>query len=154
MKNPYTASVFVIHEKKLLLMYNKKLNKWLQPGGHMNIEEGELPHEAAVRECEEETGIITELQDTNSNFENGCPFPVAVKPLKTKIGPMFDLQYYGILKGIGKIKDKDAIYGWFTEREMIDMGVEPYIIKMFNYLVSKYQVKRVLRAKWNAAKQE
>lgn len=50
-----TASGYLIHDDKILLIKHKKLKAWLPPGGH--IEEGELPHEAAEREFWEETGI-------------------------------------------------------------------------------------------------
>ena len=39
----------------MLLIHHKGLGKWLPPGGH--IEENEVPHEAAIREVYEETGI-------------------------------------------------------------------------------------------------
>ena len=39
----------------VLLVHHRGLNRWLQPGGH--LEAGELPPEAARREVMEETGI-------------------------------------------------------------------------------------------------
>lgn len=53
----FCASCWIITKssKKILLLYHKKLNRWLQPGGH--IEKFENPIEAAVREVKEETGI-------------------------------------------------------------------------------------------------
>lgn len=55
-----TASCFVLSpdKKSVLVLHHKKLNKDLQPGGH--IEEFEIPKEAALRELEEETGILKE----------------------------------------------------------------------------------------------
>lgn len=43
------------------MIFHSKLKKWLPPGGH--IELGELPHEAALREAYEETGLEVELLD-------------------------------------------------------------------------------------------
>lgn len=51
----FTASAFLIHNGKVLLIKHKKLNMWLGPGGH--IDENELPHLAAEREFFEETGL-------------------------------------------------------------------------------------------------
>ena len=50
-----TASGFLVHNGKVLLIKHKKLGYWLAPGGH--VEEDELPHEAAEREVWEETGL-------------------------------------------------------------------------------------------------
>ncbi len=51
----FTVATFVIHQGKVLLLWHKKLNMWLPPGGH--IDANELPDEAAVREVKEETGL-------------------------------------------------------------------------------------------------
>jgi len=59
MKRNFTVATFVVTEQKVLLLYHRKLRKWLPPGGH--IEPNELPDEAAVREVKEETGIDVEL---------------------------------------------------------------------------------------------
>jgi 8-oxo-dGTP pyrophosphatase MutT (NUDIX family) len=52
-----TAGAIVVDEEleNVLLIHNRALNIWVQPGGHM--EQGELPPEAAVRELEEECGL-------------------------------------------------------------------------------------------------
>ena len=52
-----TCSSWIVDQKmeKVLLIHNKKFDKWLQPGGHM--EKGETVFEAAIREGTEETGI-------------------------------------------------------------------------------------------------
>lgn len=55
----WTVATFVIHQSKVLLLWHKKLQMWLPPGGH--VEPNELPDEAAVREVLEETGIPIEL---------------------------------------------------------------------------------------------
>lgn len=51
----FTASAVVIHRGHILLVHHKRIGAWLPPGGH--IEQYEMPHEAAVRETLEETGI-------------------------------------------------------------------------------------------------
>jgi 8-oxo-dGTP pyrophosphatase MutT (NUDIX family)/GNAT superfamily N-acetyltransferase len=56
-----TASAILVTEdrRRVLLHLHKRLNLWLQPGGH--IDEGETPWEAARREAAEETGLPTRL---------------------------------------------------------------------------------------------
>ena len=56
----FTATAYVIHpDGRALLLWHVKLKKWMPPGGH--VDENELPEDAAVRECKEETGVDIEL---------------------------------------------------------------------------------------------
>ncbi len=53
-----TASAFVLDRthQRLLLIHHGKLRTWLQPGGH--VDPGEDVLTAAIREVEEETGVV------------------------------------------------------------------------------------------------
>ncbi|HUJ13980.1 MAG TPA: NUDIX domain-containing protein [Thermoanaerobaculia bacterium] len=51
-----TASCFIIDsDSRLLLHHHRRLNRWLQMGGH--LEPGEQPRIAALREAAEESGL-------------------------------------------------------------------------------------------------
>lgn len=50
-----TASCFIVHGTTLLLHHHRRLNRWLQMGGH--VEREERPEEAALREGSEESGL-------------------------------------------------------------------------------------------------
>ena len=50
-----TGYVFNTDMTKTLLVYHKKLQKWMPAGGH--VDPGEMPHDAVVREVFEETGV-------------------------------------------------------------------------------------------------
>lgn len=58
-KIDFTASVFIVHDNKVMLLMHKKLHIWLQPGGHIELDED--PNEAVLREAKEETGLDIEL---------------------------------------------------------------------------------------------
>lgn len=53
----FTASAFILHptEPKIALLMHKKLFKWLQPGGHVELDED--PLQALEHELAEETGL-------------------------------------------------------------------------------------------------
>lgn len=59
MKRQFVATAYLVENQKILLLKHKKLKKWLPPGGH--LDENELPHEGALRETLEETGIYAEI---------------------------------------------------------------------------------------------
>src|ERR1041384_5359757 len=55
----FTVAIFVVHERQVLLVHHRKLDKWLPLGGHIELEED--PEAAALREAKEESGFDVEL---------------------------------------------------------------------------------------------
>jgi 8-oxo-dGTP diphosphatase len=51
----FTVSGYIVRNQKILLLHHKKLGSWLQPGGHIELDED--PEQALYREIEEETGL-------------------------------------------------------------------------------------------------
>jgi len=65
--NHFTATGLVFNEnRQILMIFHKKLNVWLPPGGH--IENNELPAKAVIREIFEETGIKAEILQTENKM--------------------------------------------------------------------------------------
>jgi 8-oxo-dGTP pyrophosphatase MutT (NUDIX family) len=65
-----TASAYILNANKdsLLLLKHKALNRWLQPGGHVDASDTSIVN-AALREAEEETGIpASGLQLVSNNI--------------------------------------------------------------------------------------
>ena len=61
----FAVSGFVMNQEKtkLLMVYHKKLNTWVIPGGH--LEADEYPADGAIREIFEETGINATVIDSS-----------------------------------------------------------------------------------------
>ena len=126
----YTATVFVIHDKKLLLLKQDRSPFWLLPGGH--IEDNELPHEAAIREVFEETGLTVELLQTpdekaRTKIATPLPIPIAVQLLPCR--DKKDVAFYftaKVLSGELKIDSESKQAKWFTLKEILsDTEVGP-----------------------------
>lgn len=58
-KIDFTVAIFVVRDRKILLIHHRKLNKWLPLGGHIELDED--PEIAALREAKEESGLDVEL---------------------------------------------------------------------------------------------
>ena len=73
MQRHFTATVFIVDSKgRTLLLWHKRLGRWMPPGGH--VDEGETPEETAVRECKEETGLDVEIiGDAQDDLFADCP---------------------------------------------------------------------------------
>lgn len=55
----FVATVYVVSDGATCLHEHGRLGLWLPPGGHLRRDE--LPHEAALREVREETGLAVDL---------------------------------------------------------------------------------------------
>lgn len=65
MQKHFTATAFVVNSKnQVLLLWHKRLSRWMPPGGH--VDENETPEDAARRECKEETDLDVEIMGDES----------------------------------------------------------------------------------------
>jgi len=55
----FAVSIYIVHNRSVLLVHHRELQKWLPVGGH--IELNEEPEAAAYREIKEECGLEVEL---------------------------------------------------------------------------------------------
>src|SRR5262252_4370528 len=58
-KIDFTVAIFVVRDRKVLLIHHRQLDKWLPLGGHIELDED--PEQAALREAREESGFEVEL---------------------------------------------------------------------------------------------
>lgn len=126
----FTATTFVVHRGKVLLHLHAKQGLWLPPGGH--IDRDELPHHAAKREVEEETGLRVRLHSEAEALEQAARMDVGVVPqpaiiLVEPINPYHqhvDFIYYAQLE-----REEPAVPGfqWFAPEELQAPNVPPNV---------------------------
>ncbi len=124
-----TATVYIINNGRVLLHMHKKYNTWFPVGGH--LEEDELPHEAALREAKEESGLDVTLINKNPDiFDIGLvtrvPSPLAVyhEGDKKKTGEDFlDFIYAASTDktDIHPGENETDTFRWFTEKELLSV---------------------------------
>lgn len=138
MIHQFIASGFIITPDRTatLLIWHNKLQKWVQPGGH--VDEGELPHEAALREVAEEVGLRPRivncgvdlaLSPTNKD-ESQMPTPYAffreviparkAEPEHIHMDLMYIMEHNKVLPAT--ISERElADVAWFTRAQLIDL---------------------------------
>ena len=72
----FTATAFVVHDDHVVLHWHPKVKAWLPPGGH--IDDNEDPVEAALREIQEETGLLAEVVPTGQLLD--ITYPTKIEP--------------------------------------------------------------------------
>lgn len=135
-KIDFTASVFIVNGDAVLLRKHEKIDRWLQPGGHIELDED--PNEAVVREAKEETGLeVTLVGVVPSVFDGGGyknllvprfmnrhDFSTNVKsPYITPGHEHIDLVYFGTSATrtlSPSPQEKQCDIRWFTESELDD----------------------------------
>ena len=128
------ASCYVVDfkEKELLVVYNKKVQKWLQPGGHS--EGDETPLETATREVKEETGI--DIIPIGIKFNNHVE-PFAVEIYNAEGESMLDIQFIAIPES-KVIVDKEGNHTrWITLEELRELEpVDEELREKFDYILN------------------
>lgn len=139
MKRHFCASVFVINpeNKKILLVYHKKFNKWVQPGGH--IEEDETPEEAALREAYEETGVKVKLIGERFPREDDFIKPLGIQKNRNASGDIhIDIIYAAVpVNNIETTSNEQENMGaqWFSREELETIDVFPDIKITMDYIL-------------------
>src|SRR4051812_8671080 len=117
----FTATTFVVHEDRTLLLHHRKLQMWLPPGGH--IDPHELPDQAALREVREESGLEVELYDPGHALGHVRVLPQPHCILLEDISPghqHIDLIYFARVLGgsLAHAERESQAARWYTWEEL------------------------------------
>ncbi len=147
-----TASVYIIKENQVLLLFHQKLQKWLPAGGH--VDANETSQEAAIREAKEETGLNIELCSFQDNLDinesNAISLPLPFLCLLEEIPPHKGELYHQHVDFIfigkvisGSLKENTRESNglkWFPLKDLKKLEGNPAFFKetltVLNYLAS------------------
>lgn len=137
------VAVYILDDSdRVLLLLHKKLNSWLPPGGH--IEEGELTHEAALREVREEAGIDIEfiygtanVNDPEDKRARMLPHPLFVQ--LEDVGGHYheDFVYLSRAKSNVIANNEGHSMGWFTLEEAMNLEAFDNVKKHISHIREK-----------------
>jgi len=125
MKKHLTATAFVVRGDATLMHWHKRLGQWMPPGGH--VDPDEEPHEAALREVMEETGLACEVVPTGEQhgfaYPRQLPTPVAVLLEDIPAGKDVAHQHIDLIYFVRPLADghgqvDDPTLRWVTEAEL------------------------------------
>ena len=153
MEKHFATSGFIVNESstKLLMVYHKKLETWLIPGGH--LEPDEEPVDGVIREVLEETGVSIKVIDASflpgvvdSKKESAIPNPYLMlkefipekgdKPAHIHI----DFIFLGMADENEVIKKQEAEVNevkWFDLSEVLEMDTFESIKKIARTVLEK-----------------
>lgn len=147
-ENHFTATGIVFNSnKEILMIYHKKLNVWLPPGGH--IDPNELPDVAVLREVLEETGIeadlfrkkIDELITSENCKELQRPFAILLEDIDGfSTHNHIDMIYICLAKTEKLVPQQLEIgdIGWFSIEQLMELktfeNVKKIVLKAHSYM--------------------
>jgi ADP-ribose pyrophosphatase YjhB (NUDIX family) len=138
----FTATTFVIHEGRTLLLHHRKLAMWLPPGGH--IDPHELPDQAAVREVREESGLEVELLAQGHMLGRVRVLPQPYCVLLEDISPghqHIDLIYFARVSGgaLAHAEREARAARWYTWEELASPEIAEDIRELGRRAIESYR---------------
>jgi ADP-ribose pyrophosphatase YjhB (NUDIX family) len=139
----FTATTFVVHENRTLLLLHRKLGIWVPPGGH--IDPNELPDYAALREVREETGLDVELLDQGRPIGSVRILPQPYCILLENIGPWhqhIDLIYFARVRGGNMSHSVREVQAprWYTWEELSEPQIAEDIRELGRRAIESYRM--------------
>jgi 8-oxo-dGTP pyrophosphatase MutT (NUDIX family) len=131
------AIVLSPDRKKLLVIHHNLFNRWLQPGGHWDPDEGS-PWEAACREAEEETQVQIAEQLPAVGDDMRIPLDIGVHPIPPRpekdepAHTHYDFRYVFLAKSekLKHLANEVSACEWVAFDDVRIASLQPIIAKL------------------------
>lgn len=126
----FTASAWIINpeNREVLLIHHKKLNKWLQPGGHAD---GEVDLEKVARkEAREETSLHNLQLATSDVFDIDIHLIPEHKGIQEHYHYDVRFAYFCTCKDDTQINSESNSFQWIKIDQVKTLTKEPSILRM------------------------
>lgn len=133
----FTAGAIAVADGHMLLIHHRRLEIWIEPGGHIDPSDS-TPQEAAAREMFEETGVDAELAEPGLFGVDRHPIPAAAGEPDHH---HFNLTY--LFTG-GKqpleIADEIRDARWVPLGEVATLSHDPAVLRAVSKLEGRYRL--------------
>lgn len=138
----FTATVYIVHDGATALHEHGHLGIRVPPGGH--VDRDELPHETAIRECREETGLVPTILAVQESIEaeggRSLPRPrrqmlYDVNVFEDRVGHQHvDHVYYATVPS-GEIDPEDGevratAWEWYSRRDLRESDLAEDVVTL------------------------
>jgi ADP-ribose pyrophosphatase YjhB (NUDIX family) len=131
----YVAGGYVVHDDKVLLVWHPQLARWVPAGGRVEIASGEYPHEAVVREVQEETGLVVDVIESSAGHVSDkavtpMPVPIAIQEIALGSDRQYlDFVYFcRVVEGeVGLDYIEARAYKWFAQSDLYRFPLFPHV---------------------------
>ncbi len=149
MRNDFVTTGYVLNQTKdkILLIFHKKFNKWLAPGGH--LDPNEIPHVGALREVFEETGVHARVINAAHDFmlanptELQIPSPLCILyeviPATTKEEEHMHIDFAYLMQADEQVLtmalNEIDNAGWFTLDQVMHLNTFDSVKKICTHIM-------------------
>ncbi|WP_329400280.1 NUDIX domain-containing protein [Streptomyces melanogenes] len=127
------SNMLVVNDKgEILLQRRRDTGQWALPGGAQDI--GESPAQCAVRECEEETGVVAEVTGFLGVYSNPAHI---VAYTDGEIRQQFEVAYIGRpMGGRPTINDEADGVRWVHPDDLGTLDIHPSMHEQIGHYLS------------------
>lgn len=123
----FTAGAIAVADGHLLLIHHRRLDIWIEPGGHIDSEDG-TPQDAAAREMTEETGVVGRLVSPQVFDVDAHAIPAAAGEPPHR---HFNLSYlFAAERGRLRVAEEVRDARWVPLADVATLSADPAILRV------------------------